>query len=487
MKKIILSLVVLSFIGTGCNNNTDDFNNNADAPYDVPAETLLTNAEKKLMDQMTTPEVNFSPFRFFTQYWAQTTYNDESRYRLVSRAVPDNHWNSLYRDVLGNLNSAKEIINLETLPTGASNAVWQAQQQNKLAIIEILNIYTFQVIVDTFGDVPYSESLNVAIKLPKYDDDASIYPDLITRLNSALTLLDDSTGSFSTGEYLFGGDIQKWKLFGNSLKLKLGINLADVNPTLAKSTVESAFNSGVILTNSENASFNYPGSAPNYNPIYEQLVASNRNDFVASKTLVNVMNGLSDPRRAAYFSTVGGIYVGGIYGAANNNFSSFSQIGSVFRQPNFNGQLMEATEMNFYLAEAAARGYTVGNSEEYYYNQAITASFEFWGLASQASSYLSNPSVAYATATGDWKEKIGTQAWLAFYNRPFEGWTSYRRLDYPLLVAPSNASPSADGVVPKRLFYSINERTVNTTNYQNAVQAIGGFDRMRVKVFWDVN
>lgn len=478
MKKLF-SIVTMLVLLTSCNNNTEDFNNNGDASYNVPPETLLTNAQLELVNQMTTPSVNLNPFRFFSQYWAQTTYNDESRYRLTTRRVADNHWDALYRNVLGNLESAKDAIATETA---------SAEQQNKLAIIEILQVYTFQILVDTYGDVPYTDALNVpAIKLPRYDDDATIYPQLITRLDAAIANLEDADGSFTTGDVLFNGDVQKWRLFANTLKLKLGINLSDVDPGLAKSTVEAAYTAGVILTNADNATFRYPASAPNYNPLYGDLEASNRNDFVAANTLVDVMNTLNDPRRAVYFNDVDdtGNYIGGTYGAANNDFTAFSQIGDKFRVADLPAELFEATEVNFYLAEAAARGFSVGNTAEYYYSNAIRASFQYWGV-SDVELYLLKPEVAYTTAAGTWQEKIGTQAWIALFNRGFESWSFYRRLDFPTLVAPANAVAAANGQVPTRLTYPSTERTVNGENYQAAVAAMGE-DRLRGNVFWDVN
>lgn len=486
MKKIFYSIATLSLILlTGCDNNTDSFNNNQDAPYDVSAESLLTNAEKELMDQMTTSSVNSSPFRFFTQYWAQTTYNDESRFRLNTRKVTQNHWNALYRNVLGNLASAKGVINDETRPNNISEASWAIKQQNKIAIIEILQVYTFQVLVDSFGDIPYTDALDTNIKLPTYEDDTAIYPKLIIRLNAALAQLDDSGSSFDTGEYLYEGDIMQWKLFANSLKVKIGLNLADSDPALSQSTVESGFTGGVILTNAENTTFQYPGSAPNYNPLYGELVASQRNDYTATTTFVNALQSVNDPRIAVYYQANGGTYIGGTPGLSNVPYTAYSNIGDIFRSPNFPGKLFEATEINFYLAEAAARGYSVGNTAEFYYKQAIELSFASWGLSSLSAAYLAQPSVAYATATGDYKQKIGTQAWFAFFNRPFESWNSWRRLDYPALAAPANAISLADGQIPKRLTYPVNEQTVNTTNYQAAVEAIGGEDRLKVHVFWD--
>lgn len=486
MKKIIISLSLLGLVATSCVDENDAYNEDHDRSYDVGAGVLLTNAQKELADQMTTPSVNLNVFRYFSQYWAATQYTTESRYRVKTRSIPDNHWSNLYRDVLGNLESAKAAIAKESNPGTYDAADWTAKQKNKLAIIEIQEIYTLQILVDTFGDIPYSQALNPNIVLPIYDNDETIYPQLILRLNQAISDLDTAGSSFDSGDYIYGGDVTSWKLFANSLKLKIGINLADVNSTLAKTTVESAVTSGVITSNSENALFHYSLAAPNYNPVFANLVASGRNDFVPASTIVDAMNTVNDPRRASYFTMIGGNYVGGDYGYANT-YSSFSHVSDQIKAADAPGVLMEATEVNFLLAEAAERGYNVGGTAETHYNAAIESSFNFWGLtAADAATYLSNPDVAYTTAAGTWKEKIGKQAWIALFNRGFESWTSWRRLDAPLLVAPASAYPEAENTVPKRLTYPINEQTVNGANYTAAASAIGG-DKLANKVFWDVN
>ncbi|NMH29597.1 SusD/RagB family nutrient-binding outer membrane lipoprotein [Flavobacterium silvaticum] len=485
MKKILYSAFAASLLFASCEFNEGD-NDNQDAFYEVPPETLLTNAEKQLADIVSTPSVNLNPMRYFDHYWAQTTYNTESRFSFASRLVTDNFWNELFRDVLGNLQSSKEYIETQEAPDEIDPAAWEIQRTNKLAIIDILQVYAFQVLVDTYGDIPYTEALNPQDKLPAYDNDSDIYPQLIERLNADIAAFDDSQPSFATGEYIYEGDIASWIKFANSLKLKLGLNLSDVNPALAQSTIESAVTGGVIQANSENAAFRYPASAPNYSALYNELVASGRIDFVADGVFLTALEEKEDPRLNVYFAPNGdGDFVGGVLGALNTPTSEFAQIGDVLKEPDLPAQLIEATEISFYLAEAAARGFSVGNSDEFYYNQAITQSFEFWGV-SGADTYLARTDVAYATADGDFKQKIGMQMWYAFFNRPSEAWNSYRRLDYPQLEAPSNASTAADGEIPKRLYYPINEQTVNTDNYQAAVEAIGGIDRMRIHVFWDV-
>ncbi|EJL66677.1 SusD/RagB family nutrient-binding outer membrane lipoprotein [Flavobacterium sp. CF136] len=489
MKKIIYSIAILSLLMTSCVSDDVTFNENKDAAYEVPAATLFANSQKALTDQLTSPSVNEgSIFRYFPQYLAATQYTTESRYRISSRAIADRHWRILYATVLGGLESAKEVIATEVAPTGVSAAQFQSEQKNKLAVIEIFEVYTYQILVDSFGDIPYTDALQPkTIVLPKYDDDASIYPKLITRLDAAIANLDTSNGSFSSGDIVYSGDVAKWKLFANSLKIKLGVNLINTNITLAKSTIESAYNAGVITTNDNNASFNYAVSAPNYNPIYENLVASNRNDFVPAATIVNAMNTLNDPRRARYFTPLAnGSYLGGKYGYTNI-YTNFSHVNPILTAPDFPSLLMEASEVNFYLAEAASKGFSVGNTTAYYYNQAITASFENWGIADQAAAYLLNPSVNFATAPGSTpEEKIANQEWIAFYNRGFEAWTAYRRLNFPVLVAPANAYSEAEGQVPKRLTYPINEQTVNGNNWTTASAAIGG-DKLKTHVFWDPN
>ncbi|ALR31339.1 hypothetical protein ATE47_12775 [Chryseobacterium sp. IHB B 17019] len=485
MKKILSILTISSLAMLSCVNGDDDFNNNRSQPYEVPAEPLLTNAQKELMDQMETPSVNLNVFRFFQHYLATTIYRNDARFNFTgTRKVPDNMWLALYTDVLGSLNQAKKIIPSEVKPPQIPQATWDKQQANKLAIINLLEVYTYQVLVDSFGNVPYSEAAKPeTFVLPKYDDAKTIYSDLINRLNSAVATLDPAYGSFATGDNIYNGNVADWIIVANSLKLKIGINLADVNPTLAKQTVESAFAGGVMLTNSQNSLFKYDATSPNFNRLYAEVIASNRNDFVAEEGIVDVMNSLNDPRRPFYFTTVNGSYVGGTVGLTNN-YADNSHIGNSLLAPNKPGLLFDASEVNFYLAEASARGYNVGGTAQQYYEDAIKRSLEQWGVApADITTYLANPSVAFSPA--NWKQSIGQQAWIAMFNRGFESWNFFRRLDYPALTAP-NAVAAAAGKVPTRLTYPINEQTVNGANWGQASSAIGG-DKLTTKVFWDVN
>ncbi len=201
------------------------------------------------------------------------------------------------------------------------------------------------------------------------------------------------------------------------------------------------------------------------------------------------MNALDDPRRVEYFTqadtstdpaVVKLAYIGGEYGYTSP-FSQYSHVSDRIQEPMFDGFFMTYDEISFYLAEAAQRGYNVGASAEELYNQAIGASFEYWGfIADTITAYLANPDVAYDAA--NWKELIGTQSWLAFYTRGLEGYTQWRRLDYPIFNIPEAWTEYSE--IPLRFTYPVIEQTINEDNYYAAADAIGG-DELTTPLFWD--
>jgi hypothetical protein len=481
---IILALIALL---ASCTDKFEEFNTDVKNPATVTGEALFSNAELELVDQVSSTDVNLNIFKLISQYWTETTYTDEANYDIVTRTIPDNIFQEYYvgndatksGGFLQDLKSAAVIIT----KSNPSTPDGQVAKSNKLAIIELLTAYSYQNLVDIFGDVPYSEALDIKNIAPKYDDAATIYQDLINRVTAAVTSLDSTSGSFGTADLIYGGDVGSWRRFGNSLKLRLGITLADVNPSLSKATVEAAVAGGVFTSNAHNATLPYLG-AIHVNPIYEDVVQSGRDDFVAANTIVNLMNSRADPRRPFYFTQAAGTYVGGVYGASSP-YTQYSHIADAIVAPNFPGILLTYDEVLFYLAEAAARGYSVGGTPDVFYNSAIIASITFWGgTPANAAAYLATPAVAYATAPGSWQQKIGTQSYIAFYTRGLEGFNQWRRLDYPVFNVPPAVTSYAE--IPKRFTYPVNEQTLNKANYDAASAKIAGGDKLSSRVFWDV-
>ncbi len=482
MKKIIF--ICLGLVFAQCSDDLDDLNENEKAFTDVPGETLMSNGQRNLVDQLVNTNVNRNVFRLFAQQWGEATYVDEARYDIVTRSIAETHWNILYRDVLQDLNEAYDRISAQEIiqVTPAQFEEDTNIKNNKLAIIEIQRVLATQILVDTFGDIPYSEAFDIDNINPAYDDDEAIYMDIITRLDDALNTMSPDFESFGAQDIIYEGDTASWVTFGNSIKLRLGMRIADVDATLAATMVSEA-SSDVILENSQNASVQYFSATPNTNPLWVDLVQSNRRDFVPADTFVNTLNDLDDPRSDVFFADpVDGDYLGAPYGSTVS-YDDYSHIGDLFFTPDLEGVIFDAAETNFLLAEAVERGFISGRASTYY-TDAISLSLDYWGVSdADAAAYLAEPEVAYATAAGDFRQKIGTQKWIALYNRGFEAWTEFRRLDYPQLQAPEG---SEFDEVPKRFTYPVIEQNLNGTGYNAASSAIGG-DNLDTPVFWDVN
>lgn len=472
MKKYLIIFIGIVVYFSSCTID-EELNFDQKSPTTVPGSGLFSNASRNMFDLMNSCSVNNNVFRLYAQYWAQTTYPDESQYNQVTRNISGRIWDTMYRDVLQDLKGAKDALIAEE-----ANDL-----NNKLAVIEFMEVYTYSILVDTFGDIPFSEALDSDNPSPVYDDAATIYNTLFEKLDNAISNMSSGNGFEISQDPIFSGDMTKWKKAANSLKLRMAMRLADVNSSLSKQKAEEAFASGVITSNDDNFGLNYLSAAPNTNPVWVSLVQSGRSDFVASNTIIDVMNPVNDPRLGAYFSMLDGAYVGGIYGSANSPTSA-SELSDYMKTPDLKGNVLTASEVSFLLAEASVRNYSVGGTVENYYSKGISDSiFEWNGTQNDVDTYLAQPEVDYATAAGDWKQKIATQKWIAVFNNGFEGWTVYRLLDQPSLYAPEGMSTDD---IPTRFIYPVSEATLNGANNSAGALAIGG-DTKTTKLFWDVN
>ena len=492
MKKIFIILTLFTLI-SAC-SKLEDLNVNTKDFTVVPGESLYNGATRALVNQLFTPNVNWNNTMLWIQHWAETTYVNESRYDMVTRKVPENHQNAIYRTVLANYKDAARLISEINIIPGTT--ISQQQKDNQLGIIEIMSIYAWSNLVETFGDMPYSQALDYKNPSPVYDDGLTIYKDLIARMNAALAKMDPATAGMSSGyDNIFGGTAAgtvKWIKFGNSLKLRMGIMLADLDPVYARTVIESA--ASKVFASGDKAALAYLTASPNQNPVFTELVVSGRSDFVVTSNLIDAMQSTTpagtilnvtttDPRLRFYASTIAGVYKGGKQGSPNS-YDAFSHVNPALLTSTREVVLMDYAETEFLLAEAAERGFAVGGTAEEHYNNAITASITYWGgTTAEAATYLAQPTVAYTSAIGTYRQKIGTQAWLAYFQRGVTAWTSFRRLDFPVLVAPALHVEGIDKV-PVRYTFAVSEQTLNFTNYSAAAARIGG-DTPLTKLFWD--
>jgi hypothetical protein len=272
----------------------------------------------------------------------------------------------------------------------------------------------------------------------------------------------------------------------------MGMLVADSDPATSKTMVEAAA-PHVVMSNDENVQMHYLSSPPNTNPVWEDLVQSGRHDFVAAAPFVDTLKAYNDPRLPFYFNealTPGNGFVGQNPGS-RASFNDFAAPSDKVMDPTSPYTFFSYSEMEFYKAEAVERGYAVGGTAEEHYKNAIIASIEQWGgTTDEANAYYAQPMVKYSTAGGNWKEKIGVQSWIALYNRGYDAWTQWRRLDYPKLELPFLADPNfSNGETPQvivRLSYPVVEQNLNKANYEAASTSIGK-DWKTQKLWFDKN
>jgi len=475
MKNILYSFFLLAVVGTmaSCKKNITDLNTNPTRPALVTSSSLFSNASVNLSDEMASTNVNNNNFRLFVQYWTETIYRDETRYNLNGRSISDRWFANFYRDVIKDLTEASKVVEGETLTLNA------VQIKNRKAINEILIAYSYYVLLTSFGNIPYQDALDINNLQPKYDDATEVFGKIATRLDAALGSLDLTGAGYGSADLILGDDMNGWKIFGNSLKMKMGMLVADVDPATAQTMVLAAA-PNVVSSNEENIMMKYLSSPPNTNPVWEDLIQSGRHDFVAAKPFMDTLKKYNDPRIPLYFNTAitpGNGYVGQTPGV-RANFNDFSAPATALSNPEFPHTFFSYADMEFLKAEAVERGIAVGGTAAEHYKNGIYASIEQWGGSeAQADAYYAMPSVNYATAPGSYKQKIGIQSWIALYNMGFDAWTQMRRLDFPKLPVPTgSASNFADGETPAiitRLTYPVVEQNLNKTSYDEAAAAVG--------------
>jgi hypothetical protein len=142
---------------------------------------------------------------------------------------------------------------------------------------KIMKAYSMMLLVDVFGDIPYTESLQgIGVIAPTADPGADVYAAAIGLLDDAITQMTGTTAASPANDNFYAGDAAKWITLANTLKLRAAITTRLVDGSAA-STISSIVSGGDFIDSaSEDWQFNYgtnrenPNSRhPNYNDSYE--------------------------------------------------------------------------------------------------------------------------------------------------------------------------------------------------------------------------
>ena len=386
------------------------------------------------------------------------------------------------------------------------------------AAARIMKALSFQLLVDAYNDVPYTEALKGADNLsPVYTDAKSIYEDLASELDKAIAAIN--TGHNTPGvvelngsDVLFGGDVDKWKQFANTLKLRIMIH------GFGKATfANSNFDAVGFLDEDALINPGYRRDNGRQNPKWDNWGFSATGSDANKAWMPNIFvfsfyNGtklVDDGRGAAlYYNFPGGTGTNRLgvesnslvsspsgsfwYPSDNRDGKTAGEATGALKGPEAGMPVITAAESYFLQAEGVLKGIIQGGDDAALFNNGIAASFDYLYqlpdgthavdpaadvatyLADNDASYLVNYSLA---ASPEQKlEAIITQKYIAlnFVNSD-EAWNEYRRTHYPVIIndagatgietfASSVSQSTRPDHLPTRILYPTNEGAYNSTN-----------------------
>ncbi|RQO75137.1 SusD/RagB family nutrient-binding outer membrane lipoprotein [Pedobacter sp. KBW06] len=467
------TLLVLSF--SSCKDQLADLNKNPNSAEIPQPDYLLTGAIKSTADTYWGVTNNMNSSLLFIQHWSKIQYTDPDRYIFTNNDLQE-LWVSGYTKGVTNLNKLLSLAD-------------EQGNTNYKGVAKVLRSWVFLLLTDAYGDIPYSQSVQInAYVNPVYDTQKDVYYGLLADLKSAQTDLNVA-GKPILGDIIYNGKIELWKKFANALRLRIALRIADKEPEKSKSVLAelTAEGGGLITSNLENAQLSY-STSPNQNPVSNLF--DTRDDYRMSKTIVDKLRSLNDPRLPVFASptkdvtteTYIGIPNGLLTGDASNyGLSKTSKPGTYFLAPTAPAVIISYAEVLFDRAEVAARGWS-SEDAAVLYKQAIEASLLQYGIGTAAiASYTQSAAVQYEPA--NFRKSIGNQKWIALFGQGLEAFAEWRRLDYPELV-PAVAGVLG-GKLPLRFIYPGQEQSLNGKNYQQAV-ARQGADLLTTRLWFDI-
>jgi hypothetical protein len=400
----------------------------------------------------------------------------------------NNVWGSIHAQTLSDL----ELI----IKQGAASPYY-------VGIAKVLKAYEYSLVVDAWGDVPYSEAQQLTGNTqPAYDDDATIYPKLIQLLTDAVVDLNATTSVLTPGNnsVIYTGAWAtvktNWIKLANTLRLRLLLHYSKKDPAFCVAQITTLVNtSGIafMASNADNFQMNFYDVAAQRNPI-SAFEVSRPNYIFADVAMLSLMGAKADPRRAAYFTDFplgSGTYVGvsatALPATPNNNYSRVHTflrgavttpavgISSAVYSGAAPQRMISFAEYNFIRAEAALMG--APGSAQQFFTDGITASMTEAGVApANITTYLTANGTLTGTNAQQLKQII-EEKYIASFGVSMEPWTDWRRTGYPVLSVPTN---SITGSIPRTLFYPQSEIDLNpkTPSQKSANLQTGG-------PFWD--
>ncbi len=496
-------VTILSVTAASCKTDLTGINVNPNSPTTAPAGSLFSQASVNAIGRYLGAG-QLSGTALMAQHLAQVQYLDEDRGHIRATTI-DNMYTNSY---ISEQEDFEKII--AQGKASSSPNIWGPAV--------VMQSWGYQNLTDIFGDIPYSEALKGDIPdgplKPKYDAQKDIYYGLLASLTTASTAMKTATDAgFGSADIVFKGNSARWVKFANSLRARMAMRISKADPAKAAAELTAAFAGGLMTSNADNAILAYPGDG-----VFDNGWSGNfatRDDHRVSKTLLDTMSALSDPRVKVYAQPTRwdpvtnavwanpadaraiGLQNGMDNGTVAPFFNTTSRVGAIFypgatvygtfgtsagkKTP---AVLMTYAEVEFLAAEAAERGLGGQSGAAAHYAAGVTASItQRGGTADEAAAYLARAGVAYVPgATG--LKQIGLQKWISMFTQGGEAWAEWRRTGNPASIKMGPKAYSDVLEVPRRWPYASNEQTVNAVARAEAV-ARQGPDTYATRMWWD--
>ena len=507
--KLFVLLLVCSVTLASCTKGFQDLNtDNNNIAFALPQQLLAPALTGAL-------NYNMIRNRNFNNELMQVTVNISDAEGQVFRYDFRSTWaDYLYNGLYSELTNFKDIYRMAS-DTASSN-----YNKSYMGISLICQSWIYSILTDTYGDIPYSQSNQAKDSLryePKFDKQRDIYLDIFQKLEAANTLLSSNTAIVAASDPVYYGNVARWRKFGNSLYLRLLLRVsgktevaADAIAKIKEITETNTSAYPIIASNDESAILRFTGIAPYTSP----LIAVREQDFrqpgLATFFIQNLVD-WNDPRidiptygsggfnrwgiapySGAYLGINSG-YAPGENPVKKSYFYSMTSAVSLQTEP-MAGMMMNYAELQFILAEAAAKGWISGSAENYYNNgvlNSITLWLPLWPTTINQQTGLPNDVKTFVVAADiqwdnnasleDKMERIHLQKYYALFLADLQQWFEYRRTGHPVL--PKGAGLRNNGEMPARMTYPVYVQSANPTNYKAAI-AEQGPDVISTKVWW---
>lgn len=448
----------------------------------------------------------------FIQHWASTSgYFFGDKYLFSPGG-----WGSFFDHTYNT--TIKSVVDLYTTTTG------KPQYANLHQMSRIMKAMAFERITDVYGDVPYfqaGKAYHGSVYFPPYDKQQDIYTDLLKEVSEATDSLDEN-GDKPVGDMFYSGasdQIAEWKKFGNTLLLRMAMRLTKVDPTTAQSYVNKV--QGLTMTsNDDNAIVPHGTNDPlTISRLYRGIGEDGDIQLSGqiSKTFIDFLQQNDDPRLPVLsyiyppdFSP-GDDPSGGSADAADqvgfpNGYDAGNTSHGILSYPGYLGNtnlysrpspiifnptaptlILTYAESELLLADAAAR-WGIGDAPTHY-NNGVLAAITMLSAYGDAGIISDDDAQAYLDAhpydDANGLKMINTQFWAATFFNEYEAWSNYRRTGYPVLKPVTYPGSQSPGAIPRRMAYSTVDKQVNTVNYNAAVNALQGGDKITSRMWWD--